>query len=223
MPVEWLTLAYHRMNVPVVTVDFCYLIQDRDLERASKILEELGLPLSPPSRLSSLTRGDLYSKGRFYRITQSSHPALLQQLAVFPLSFSTLRLSDLEEAPPCHISPSRCSTILVPRVASVYASILRLIRKYSQVDPVRGVLMSDLSQLVRHHLYKLECGYIDPSEEERWEALGIDKRIQDAVKEVESWDWRETEGWIRKAFIEVVASGNVEILPYAPSSRTSSE
>ncbi|TFK70019.1 hypothetical protein BDN72DRAFT_878088 [Pluteus cervinus] len=212
-PIEWLALVYHRMGVPVLVTNFSYLVDDHDLNRASEILSGLGLPLSPPSRLLLRTRGDLHSKGRFYRVTRSEHPAAIQHLAIFPLSFSSLCLSDMEEKPPCHIAPSRCPRVLVPCRAVVYASVLRMMRKYPRTDPVRGILMSDLSQLIRHDLYRLECGYVDPSDDEKWERLEIDHRIKEAAEEVNSWVWGENGEWIRKALVEVVASGDVENLP----------
>lgn len=49
---------------------FSYLVRDDNLERASAILLEIGLPITPPTKLYLSTEGDFRAKGRYHRITR---------------------------------------------------------------------------------------------------------------------------------------------------------
>ncbi|KAF8345524.1 hypothetical protein F5887DRAFT_167063 [Amanita rubescens] len=66
---EWHSLLYHRMNVPVLIKDYSYVVPDEQLDQASVLLSSMGLPLSPPSTLLLLTEGDFQAKRRFHRTT----------------------------------------------------------------------------------------------------------------------------------------------------------
>ncbi|TDL22820.1 hypothetical protein BD410DRAFT_769812 [Rickenella mellea] len=229
--VEWRALLYRRMNVPVHPLivthphqNYSYLVPDDCLESASIILASLGLPPSPPSRLALKSTGDFSAQGRFHRITQTTLISGVQHLILYPLSFSTLSFLETTLEFPYHVETlHRCTSIYVPRIPAVYASIIRMMLKYPQYCSTRTRLESDLSELVGYNLQGLECGYVDPEDDKLWQAMHIEQRISAAVCLVLQWScdqaWREGEGWIGDA-LGAVIQGNVDIgdLPHKSSS-----
>lgn len=233
--IEWRSLLYRRMNVPVVLVvsfnfhiqfygdtqyiqDYSYVVSDERLEDASAILSAMGLPIAAPSRLLLRTEGDFQAKGRFHRITRSTSVSSVQHLVLYPLSFSTLLPSELDERAPFHTpSPStRGSSIYVPSRPALYASIIRLMVQYDSYDPTIKVLQSDLSELIGYDLLRLD-GYVDPNDDVEWELKNVDKRLAEAAEQVLDWEyvWRKGEEWIRDALSAIVAgTGCIEYLPH---------
>ncbi|EDR10505.1 uncharacterized protein LACBIDRAFT_325175 [Laccaria bicolor S238N-H82] len=116
--IEWRALLSRRMKVPVFVKNFHYVVPDNQLESASACLSNLGLPLMPLSDFRINVDGDFHLKGKFHRITVGTESWDLQQIALYPLSFSTLSMSELTEEPPMRLYPSqRCPKILIPRPA----------------------------------------------------------------------------------------------------------
>lgn len=196
---------------------FSYLVRDDHLERASAVLLEIGLPITLPTKLYLSTEGDFRAKGRYHRITHATSVASVQHLTLYPLSFSTLSLSEMEEKPPYHITPSMCHSILVPSPPAVYASILRMMLQYPRFCGTMYTLQSDLSELIGYDFLGLE-GYVDPFDDEKWASLEIDRRLADAVHRVRTWGvdgrWREDEEWIGDALAAIVSgTAKIEDLP----------
>ncbi|KAH9995175.1 hypothetical protein BJV74DRAFT_769977, partial [Russula compacta] len=196
---------------------FSYLVRDDDLERASAILLEIGLPITPPTKLYLSTEGDFRAKGHYHRITHATSVASVQHLTLYPLSFSTLSRSEMEEKPPYHITPSSCQSILVPSPPAVYASILRMMLQYPRFCGTMYTLQSDLSKLIAYHLLGLE-GYVDPSDDEEWASREMDQRLADAVRRVRTWGvgglWCEDGKWIEDALATVVGgTAKIQDLP----------
>ncbi|KAF8549497.1 hypothetical protein OG21DRAFT_1478836 [Imleria badia] len=222
---EWRALLYRRMNVPVIVKDYSYIVPDSDLAAASDILKDVGLPVSPPSRLLTRVEGDIHTKGRFHRLTRSSAPAWAQHLVLFPASFISLTPEEVSPAPSIHLSPSvftttiRCPTILVSRPSAVFAWIIRTMAIYPKSSSVRTILSSDLSELVDYHLLHVQDGYINPDEEpERWQELDLDRRIAQTIKVILRWaenhEWRDGEEWFGDALGAIVSGvGEIEYLP----------
>ena len=235
---EWHSLLYHRMNVPVLIKartcismlvpiaisrislqDYSYVVPDEQLDEASVLLSSMGLPLSPPTTLLLTTEGDFQAKARFHRITPWTSPSFVQHLALYPQSFSTLDDSELEEKPPHHSTTSSlCKSIRVPSRPAVYASIIRLLLNYPQYCATTTVLQSDLSELIGYDLLGLEDGYLDPYDEETIVAIGLEQRLANATQVVMLWGidgvWRPGEEWIGDALGAVVAgTGSIEHLP----------
>lgn len=188
------------------------------MDAASEVLSEIGLPLMTPSKLELKTGGDFQSEGRFHRITRWTLPASVQHMVLYPISFSTLSRTELEEKKPYHIDPSLCLFILVPSEPSVYASILRMMLRYPRYGSTRTILASDLSELIGYHLMDLQGGFVDPYDDAQWEILEVDRRIRDAIATVRRWNedsvWREGEEWIGDALVKVVSgAGKIEDLP----------
>jgi hypothetical protein len=77
-----------------------------------------------------------------------------------------------------------------------------------------------LSELIGYNLYDLQDGFIDLFDDELWEELEVDRRIDDAVQIVKGWgcsgEWREGEEWMGDALAAVVkGSGGIDFLPWA--------
>ncbi|KAF8964812.1 hypothetical protein BDZ97DRAFT_1814611 [Flammula alnicola] len=221
--IEWRAVLYRRMNVPILVKNFSYVVPDDDLEGASDILSSLGLPLTPPSTFLLRYEGDFRSTGRFHRVTPETEPFMVQHLVLYPLSFSSLAQSELTEETPFHLTSSyRCSKILVPRPSAVYASLIRMMLNYPRQCSTRTHLESDLSELIGYNLLDLSGGYVDPDDNQLWEDLQVNSRIERAVSLIQQWscdrEWREGEEWIADALIAVVR-GSVDIgdLPYNAS------
>lgn len=156
-----------------------------------------------------------------FRVSRATSLALAQHLVLYPASLAPFDAAVLTPQPRLEApADPRCRTVLVPAPAAVYASMLRMMRAYSRYAPTRIVLESDLSELIGYHLYGLEDGYVDVDDEEACEALGVDSRVEDAVRTVR--EWREGalleggEGW-EAGMLEDIVSGKrtVEDVPWA--------
>jgi hypothetical protein len=156
-------------------------------------------------------------------MTKSTVLGAVRYFILFPLSFSSFSAADLTSiSSSTYLSSQHHSTptILVPRPPAVYASILRMMLSYPRYCPTRTVLESDLSELIGYNLYDLQDGFIDLRDDELWEELEVDRRIDDAVQIVKGWgcsgEWREGEEWMGDALAAVVeGSGNIDFLPWA--------
>ncbi|KAF8530443.1 hypothetical protein BU17DRAFT_36210 [Hysterangium stoloniferum] len=214
MLIEWRSLLYRRMNVPMIVKNYSYVVPDEQLTNASDILSIMGLPLSTPST-GFLSEGDFQSKGHFYRVTRWTMSSSVQYMVLYPLSFSSLSLSELEKEPPMHLYSSiRCPSIYVPSRPAVYASIIRLMTKYPPTCGTMTALRSDLSELIGYDLLQLEDGYIDSDDDE---AQNVSDRLVQASLIVEAWGtgvWRKGEEWIGDALnAAVVGVGDIEHFP----------
>ncbi|KAF8530433.1 hypothetical protein BU17DRAFT_36186 [Hysterangium stoloniferum] len=216
MLIEWRSLLYCRMNVPMIVKNYSYVVPDEQLTNASDILSIMGLPLSTPSACFLVTAGDFQSKGYFHRVTRWTMSSSVQYMVLYPLSFSSLSLSELEKEPPMHLYSSiRCPSIYVPSRPAVYASIIRLMAKYPLACGTRTVLQSDLAGLIGYDLLQLEDGCIDSDDDETQE---VSDRLVQASLIVEAWGtggvWRKGEEWIGDALNAVVVCvGRIEHFP----------
>ncbi|KAI0663748.1 hypothetical protein C8Q70DRAFT_906522 [Cubamyces menziesii] len=219
--IEWKTLLYRRMGVPVILKDFHYLVPDEQLQLASKVLEEVqGLPRSIPPPLLMSTGGEFYSKATLYRVTRYTSAARAQHLVLYPSSFPAFAPSELEFQPRLTCLPDPlCKEVLVPTPSAAYASLIRMMRSYTRYDATRITLESDLSELIGYNLYGFD-GYVDTDDEELCEDLQVDQRVEGAVRVVEEWrdteQFREEERWIADALVLVVSgTWSVEDVPWA--------
>ncbi|OAX42835.1 hypothetical protein K503DRAFT_732790 [Rhizopogon vinicolor AM-OR11-026] len=176
--VEWDVLLRMRMG------DFSYLVPDDRLEDACNILESIGLPSSPPSDLALESQGDLYARGRFYRITRSTQPFFTDRISLYPFSLATFSRSELSEQQPSHLSPSRCSSILVPRPSAVCAFIIRTMAKYPRYCYTRTVLDNESGELVLYFFLGYTLHNLHKEEEEAWQLEDKDRRIAAASNTV---------------------------------------
>ncbi|GBE90121.1 hypothetical protein SCP_1801450 [Sparassis crispa] len=207
--IEWRSLLYRRMGVPVLIKDYHYLVRDEDLHAASDILLHEGLPLSSPPPLLIETGGDFYTQGHMHRLTPSSSVGLAQHLVLYPSSFASYIPSELSPAPSLiPLASPLCKSILVPRQSAVYASILRMMQRYPRWSSTRSTLETHLSELIGYNLYDLQDGYVDVDDEESCQALEVDRRVEDAVEIVRGWNhtgvWRVGEEWMGDALAAVV-------------------
>jgi len=203
--VEWDVLLRMRMGVP------------RPPHYACNILESIGLPSSPPSDLALESQGDLYARGRFYRITRSTQPFSINCIALYPFSLPAFSRSELSEQRPFHLSPSRCSSILVPRPSAVCAFIIRTMAKYPQYCQTRRVLDNELGELVLYFFLGYTLHNLPKGEEEAWQLEDEDRRIAAASNIVKQWcldrEWRQGEEWIGDALASFVTGGDIPSLP----------
>lgn len=200
----------------ICTQDYCYLVPDETLAQVSDALIDLGLPHATPRSKTNI-HGEFDTQGRHHRLTRDMSSALMQNIVIYPQSFSTLYESELEEVTPNHITSPRCSAILAPTPPAVYASLIRMMLRYTRFNGTMYELQSDLSELIGYHLLKMENGYIDVDDDGEWEKWQVERRISDAVHLVRSWGvdsvWREGEDWIGDALAEIVRTGAIENLP----------
>ncbi|OAX42193.1 hypothetical protein K503DRAFT_396030 [Rhizopogon vinicolor AM-OR11-026] len=79
----------------------------------------------------------------------TEHSAFLYQpCCLYSFSLPALSPSELTEQRPFHLSPSRCSNVLVPRPSAVCAFIIRAMTRLAHYCPTQIVLDSDLGELV---------------------------------------------------------------------------
>ncbi|KDQ07485.1 hypothetical protein BOTBODRAFT_139998 [Botryobasidium botryosum FD-172 SS1] len=220
--IEWGTPLYRRMNVPRIMSNYAYAVPDDQVAQASNALVDLGLPLSIPSKFQISVDGDFQAQGRHHRITRHLSTALIQHVVIYPQSFTTLADGELLTTTTNYISTPLCPTILIPPPPAVFASLIRMMLRYTRFDPTLLALQSDVSELITYHLLGLADGYVDLEDDDEWERKDVDSRIATAVHLVRSWSmdrvWREGEEWIGDALAEVVRTGMVENLPCKLSS-----
>lgn len=191
---------------------------DEQLENASGIVSDMGLPLSQPPNILTVTSGDLYTLGHLYRLTRSTLMSTVQFLHLFPASFASFAPSELY-ATPNHISPSLL--ILVPRAPAIYSSLMRIMSRYPRNWRARTTLAAQLELLINYHLlgYHLEDGYVDMEDEELCKELNVDRRVTDAIALVHAWscdeEWREGEEWMGDALIALLGKGDIKFLPWS--------
>ncbi|KAH9946611.1 hypothetical protein B0H21DRAFT_399582 [Amylocystis lapponica] len=224
-PVEWRSLLYRRMGVPVLLKNFHVVLPDGDLDAASHILADLGLSLSPHTKLLSLSEGDFHTKGAHHRLTRFTSPASAQHLILYPASFASLVLSALHAPRGCIFSLSildvpdpRCKALHVPSPPTVYAALFRTMHHYPRQCATRSTLNSELSELVGYHLLYLADGFVAAEDDAEWEGLGMDRRLTAAATQVRSWIWEEGEEWYGDALEAVVlGTGEIDYLPWKSS------
>ncbi|KAF9530516.1 hypothetical protein CPB83DRAFT_850459 [Crepidotus variabilis] len=220
--IEWRAQLYRRMQVPIVVRDYSYLVSDDILDKATEILLDMGLPPTNTSKVLLRAEGDFQTKAHKYRITRATSPGFIQNLALYPISFSTLSWSEVEKQP-LYNSP-RCASILVPTPHALYASLIRMMLRYPRLCSTATLLHSDLSELVGYHLLNLQDGFVDPLDVGEWETKGVEESLALAAQKVRSWNadqvWRPGEEWIGDALYAVVEGpGDIEYLPWNSSSR----
>ncbi|KAF8901179.1 hypothetical protein CPB84DRAFT_1815254 [Gymnopilus junonius] len=214
--IAWGSLLQRSLHVPVVAKHFTFLVPDEQLDKASDIVAKLNLPLSPPHDLLVKSSGDFYSKGRLHRLTRSTTLESVQYLHLFPASFPAYLSSELVK----DTSQSPDYTLLVPRASAVYASILRLLASHPRKNPrIRNRLLSDLEMLIHYNLMDLQGGFVDSDDDEQWDTLQMDSRIETAVATVQAWglngEWREGEDWMQDALIAVIkGTASMDNLPW---------
>lgn len=156
----------------------------------------MGLPLQTPSEFSLLTRGDMEAKGRSHLIRRS---AFNHRLVVYPLSFAAFRSCEISEQPVQYSKLHRCSHILVPRPSAVYASLMRMMRRYPTHSTNWSTLRAEMADLHLYHLlgYTLETISDEDDEEDE------NKRVDAAVETVREWsarkEWGDGEEWMESA------------------------
>lgn len=192
------------------------------------MVSALHLPLTSPPSLLACTEGDLVTQGRLHRLTRFTGSEGAQYLNLLPLSFGGFLPSELEE------QRFKTYTLSIPKQSAVYACILRLISTYPRRNsPVRESLTAELELLVNYNLLELPLGYRTPDTDrddkddkaegenyDEWEALGIDERVEKAVRTVRKWcanrEWRDGEEWMRDALIAIIrGSGDIDFLPWS--------
>jgi len=144
-PVEWFPLLHLRMNVPRVVMHYSFLVPDADFQRASDLLEHMGLPLQTPSEFSLLTRGDMEAKGRSHLLRKLL--TFDHCLVVYPISFAAFRHYELSEQPVQYSRLHRCSHIFVPRPSAVYASLMRMMRRHPTNSSNWCILRAEMADL----------------------------------------------------------------------------
>jgi len=142
----------------------------------------------------------MQAKGRFHCLKQSEIVLLNQHIALYPLSFSTLHRFELSEMSAQYSESNHSSHILVPRPSAVYASLIRMVRRYPTHSSTSSNLLSDLSELVIYHL----LGYT--LETLNYEDTGSDaddddtRRLDAAISMIQDWtlrkEWAEGEEWM---------------------------
>lgn len=183
----------------------------------------MNLPVSPCS-ICPLT-SDFIAKGRFHRITRWTSPALVQHFVLYPFSFSSLSVSELQESIPLYatVNPRlRCRSVYVPTAPAIYASIIRMMLNYPQFSPTSIELRSELSGLIVFNLleYNLQDLKVFCVDDADWEAEDADERLEKAAWTIKHWGvdcmWREGEEWIGDALtLFTEGKGKLECLPYS--------
>lgn len=190
------------------------------MELASKALSDLGLPLASHSEFQLKVRGDFEAQGHHYRVTRDESAALSQHLVIYPQSFTTLSDDELIATAPSHIESSRCSMVLIPSTPALYASLIRMMLRYTCFNRTLLALHTDVSELITYHLLESSDGFVDIDDDDEWESKEYDRRISDAWYLVRSWGvdqvWRGGEEWIGDALAEIVKTGQIQSLPCKP-------
>jgi hypothetical protein len=149
---------------------------------ASNILASIDLPLSRPSGSTAEDRRRLVCQTSHLPY-YTEHSALPHHL--YPFSLAAFSPYELSEQRSSHLSPSRCSNILVSTPSVVCAFIVRTMVKYPRYYSTRTVLDSDLGELVLYFFLGYTLHGMHKGEEEEWVREDEDRRIVAASQVVQ--------------------------------------
>lgn len=212
----------------ILPQDFTYLVADEQLEKASSIVSDFGLPHSEPPHILAATSGDLYTEGHLHRLTKSTLMSTVQFLHLFPASFASFTASELDPAPN-HTSSSL--PILIPRAPALYSCLIRIMSCYPRNSRARSTLATQLSMYISYHLLgsRLEDGHMDTEDEgcERPKDYGHIADA-DAIALVRGWicgcEWRAGDEWMGDALVAIISGeGDIRFLPWKAKSESEKE
>lgn len=201
----------------ILPQDFTYLVADEQLEKASCIVSDFGLPHSEPPHILAATSGDLYTEGHLHRLTKSTLMSTVQFLHLFPASFASFTPSELYPAPDDTSLPL---PILIPRAPALYSCLIRIMSRYPRNSRARSTLAAQLAMYINYHLLgsRLEDGHEDTEDEdcERPKDYG---HIADAISLVRGWicgsEWRAGDEWMGDALVAIISGeGETRFLPW---------
>jgi len=160
------------------------------------------------------------AKGRHHLVGQSATiPSLKQHLVIYPLSFAAFRPCEIMEQPAQYSKLHLCARILVPRPSAVYASMLRMMRRYPTHSSTWMVLRADIAQLILYHLMGYTLETISEEDDEDDE----DRRSDDAVEAIREWglrkEWGEGEEWMEEALFGLMRGADE--IQFPPERRAS--
>ncbi|KAJ9373161.1 hypothetical protein DTO282F9_6886 [Paecilomyces variotii] len=184
MIVEYGQQLMHRIGCPVVLQTVEWIVPDDQLSLASRTLLDHGFPLAPPSELLA-SRGEWETKalihninGEYYRFPMTIH--------LYPLSFVGLTLEDTVEA----ISTFDLNQkILTPKPPNYMLSLICYLLKRPVGDINRLKVESDLVCFISYFIFQDSYDYDESQESEE----DFQKRVEEAVRSVKSWNWGSTE------------------------------
>ncbi|THU96255.1 hypothetical protein K435DRAFT_858749 [Dendrothele bispora CBS 962.96] len=219
--INFRTTLYKEMNVPLMIIDYTYLVPDEFLLDASCALLELGLPIDQPASFVFGKEGDFMKLGKIHRITRSSLPGKVRYLILLPSSFASFAPEELHKIPvypPKALHDHEPVYISSPRPSAVYAFLFRALARYPRAAHTRHELLSDLAELIRYDMYKMMCFNEEGEDSDDYDPQD-DPVIQDALERMREWsragEWRKGEEWIGDCLGAVVeGKGRVGLVPW---------
>jgi len=154
------------------------------------------------------------AKGRYHLVSESATiPSLDQHLVIYPLSFATFRPCEITEQAVQYSELHLCSRILVPRPSAVYASVLRMMRRYPTHSSTWTVLRADVAMLIVYHLMGYTPETISDEDDEEDE----DRRSEAAAETIREWglrkEWGEGDGWMEEALFGLMRGADETYFP----------
>ncbi|KAE8381581.1 hypothetical protein BDV26DRAFT_255432 [Aspergillus bertholletiae] len=169
-----------RHGEPVVLLLVEWAVPDTLLSPASQILFDHGFPcVPPPKRLT-----DMYGKWERACIIHKLGPSSLH---LYPLSFVGLELQDTIEVTSTF---DHTLKVLTPSPSMYMASLIRHLLNHPVGDSSRSRAHDDLISLVAFYIFHEEpLNTKDGEWEDNESEEHFQKRVEDAVREMKTWDW----------------------------------
>ena len=146
------------------------------------------------------------------------HDYLSCRLILLPLSWTGLNLDELYPIPQtCGTPPSPCNNILTVSRANTCAAFVRMAVREHRGSHLRHKLISDLSKVLTYGFFDMsyEGDYMEFKADDEPETEAERLERERAVNEIQRWNWRDDEIWIRDALVAIVAGkAKYEDLPY---------
>ena len=156
------------------------------LSLSSRILSDLGIPSSPPCQsVISIWYGKWEKAGVVHKLNEIGR----YRIHIYPLSFVDLALKDTVEV----ISTfDRTLSILTPKPPMYMSSLIRYLLQHPVGDNSRFRIEYDLVSFISSYILRDKPLNTKEMEEEESEE-DFQRRVEEGVQWMKTWDWGATE------------------------------
>ncbi|KPM36287.1 hypothetical protein AK830_g10287 [Neonectria ditissima] len=219
--VHWEIDLLKHLGCPLVSnEDLFFLIPDDQLQTARDITTELGFHPADKQQLKPVYASEFCDLGSRYIINEHDSGELRygprqQRLVLLPLSWTGIDRHELAPTSACDIKLP-CTVWTVP-ISVACTAFLRLAAREKRGSFARTNIIDGLASVIAYAFFNMsyEGDYMEfPEDAEPLSGRELSE-LDNAVREIQSWEFRPDEEWMKKAMIEVVSGkARYEDLPH---------
>ncbi|KAK0713198.1 hypothetical protein B0T26DRAFT_716747 [Lasiosphaeria miniovina] len=210
--IEWETSLQIRLGYPLApNGSRFFLVPDGQLQKVQDIAAELGFSPVHEDILRSIYTCELSGLAVRYLIDDatSDQGPPRRRLVFLPMSWAGITL---DEAIPIQVDdglqpalPPSTRTVPLPAACAAFARIAAREKRTSRVH--RGIL-EQLSSVIGESLFDMsyEGDYMEILANDQPLSEGENLEIEQAVKVIKSWPFREDEEWIKDILVDIYTS-----------------